>query len=120
MTLGAILLEIFFSSTFGLGTHIQTESDAYEPTMHWHRWAQQVLWETLYISPGDALSKSIKWVLSTKTSPLGNLIYQSWRCQVYYRNSIAISVELCVVSTDDRLQHLRIMPIFECFQILGY
>ncbi len=31
----------FFSSNFGLATYGQTESNAYKPTVHWHRWAQK-------------------------------------------------------------------------------
>ena len=31
---------IFFPSTFGLVMPLQTERVAYEPIVHWHRWAQ--------------------------------------------------------------------------------
>ncbi len=46
-----------FSSTFGLVTDVQTESDAYEPMVHGHRWAQ------IYcdMSGSPCLSKTGPW-----------------------------------------------------------
>ena len=42
LTLTCLTFDLeFFPSYFGLVTYRQTESDAYEPTVHWHRWAQK-------------------------------------------------------------------------------
>ncbi len=51
-TLDAILFKIFFfsTSTFGLKRNIQTEDDAYEPTVHWRKQAQRGNYEHIEYS----------------------------------------------------------------------
>ncbi len=47
--------QIISSLIFGPGTHGQTQSDAYEPTVHKHRWAQK---SPLSISIGGLKNKN--------------------------------------------------------------
>ncbi len=56
-------MNLFYSLIFGLvQTDRQTESNAYEPTMHGHRWAQQVKKICMPVnSAALQIGKNFKW-----------------------------------------------------------